>query len=263
MYYEQLQKNLFARVNCSPEVLDTIAYGISAWELFCQLPKEIKERFKYPTQVDAGYFRKTQKSGADNKEYYHFQGNHSELVEQFGLGDLVRSNETVRRFFEYAQKVFELTEPTIERIADDLGEHYPRVREYQRSHSAQRTIRFLCYDPYDPARESLAHQHFDRGGFTTQWFASHPGLEYLDWDMTWKPLNSTDDSITLIAGYSLEKLTEHQLEKTWHRVAPPSNLLPGVRRTSVVSFNEMPKEYDYDQSIRAQDQTPSYRRSQV
>lgn len=258
MHYEQLQDHLFSQVPCSPEVINFISSGISTWEAFCRLPQEIKELFTYPVDVDSGYFRKGQKTVGDRKQYYHFRGTHSDLLEQYGLQELVDCNSILTEFFNYAQKVYDLTRPIIEDVANDLGRRHPEVVSHGRSNPHERTLRFLLYDPYDPTRENLAYRHFDRGGYTVQWFASHPGLEYLDWDGAWKPLASATDTATLIAGYSLEKLTGGELQKTWHRVVPPPDLLPGVERTSVVSFNELPKEYDYDQSVRAQDHEPSY-----
>lgn len=259
MYFNQLRDNLFATVHF-PQELSELMKQVGVWRDFCKLSPEIKQQFAFSdeqVEIDPGYKIRSRVGGREDKEYFHYLPINKDILVRNDLELAARQTPEVQHFFDFSEQLFNLTDPLIEGIAQDLSAEIPEIVEIVRRSKPNRIIRFLHYTPQDSAEKMLADQHFDRSGFTLHLYESHLGLELLDWNMQWIPAPMGEGKTITFTGYQMEQLTKGVCQKTWHRVLKNESLRD-TTRISVVLFVPFTGVISYDQSTRSQDQIPGY-----
>lgn len=245
-----LYNDLFAVVEYPQELADQVAAAQPLWEEFCSLPQEIKSRFDFPDEDwNFGYIKKGSKENEDEKEYYHFAANHQELLDKHNLNDLVEQEPQAAAFFSYCEKLlglvteFAVTHNTA--LAKD-NPHLDGLVEQTASgfEKSLGLIRFLHYTPAQDA-EILADAHFDRGAMTFHLYESQEGLQFLNWDGSWRNSPVEEGKTVLFTGYGLESLSDGVLQRTWHRVMPDPHA-QSPERYSIVLFCDFPDVPGWD-----------------
>jgi isopenicillin N synthase-like dioxygenase len=114
-------------------------------------------------------------------------------------------------------------------LADDYFE--PAVRD------GDSILRLLRYPPLGPgASGERAAAHEDINAITLLLGAEEAGLELLDRDGAWRPINPPPGSLVVNIGDMLQRLTNHVLPSTTHRVVNPAAERRGSARYSMPFF---------------------------
>jgi isopenicillin N synthase-like dioxygenase len=106
-------------------------------------------------------------------------------------------------------------------------------------------LRLLHYPP-TPAqgRNIRAGAHEDINVITLLLGAEEAGLEVLDRDGAWLPINPPPGSLVCNIGDMLQRLTNHRLPSTTHRVVNPAPERRGVSRYSTPFFLHFNPDYE-------------------
>jgi isopenicillin N synthase-like dioxygenase len=105
-------------------------------------------------------------------------------------------------------------------------------------------LRLLHYPPVEgptPAVRAAAHE--DINAITLLLGAEEAGLELLDRDGRWLPINPPPGSLVVNIGDMLQRLTNHVLPSTTHRVVNPSPERRGAARYSMPFFLHFAPDY--------------------
>ena len=98
-------------------------------------------------------------------------------------------------------------------------------------------LRLLHYPPVPPGGPGVrAGAHEDINAITLLLGAEEAGLELLDRDGRWLPVQPPPGSVVCNIGDMLQRLTNHALPSTTHRVANPAAERQGVARYSTPFF---------------------------
>jgi isopenicillin N synthase-like dioxygenase len=98
-------------------------------------------------------------------------------------------------------------------------------------------LRLLHYPPLAPGHQGVrAGAHEDINAITLLLGADEAGLEILDRDGRWLAVNPPPGSVVVNIGDMLQRLTNHRLPSTTHRVSNPAGDRLGVARYSMPFF---------------------------
>jgi len=98
-------------------------------------------------------------------------------------------------------------------------------------------LRLLHYPPVAPGAEGVrAGAHEDINAITLLLGAEEAGLEILDRGGRWLPVNPPPGAVVVNIGDMLQRLTNHRLPSTTHRVVNPSGERAGRSRYSTPFF---------------------------
>ncbi len=106
-------------------------------------------------------------------------------------------------------------------------------------------LRLLHYPPIDADAPGVrAGAHEDINVITLLLGAEEAGLEVLDRDGRWLPINAPPGAVVCNIGDMLQRLTNHALPSTTHRVVNPPPERRGVSRYSTPFFLHFEPEYE-------------------
>ena len=106
-------------------------------------------------------------------------------------------------------------------------------------------LRLLHYPPIDGDAPGVrAGAHEDINVITLLLGAEEAGLEVLDRDGRWLPINAPPGAVVCNIGDMLQRLTNHVLPSTTHRVVNPPPERRGVSRYSTPFFLHFEPEYE-------------------
>jgi isopenicillin N synthase-like dioxygenase len=110
--------------------------------------------------------------------------------------------------------------------------------------SGDSVLRLLHYPPVPAAGEAVrAAPHEDINAITLLLGAEEAGLELLDRDGRWLALSPPAGSLVVNIGDMLQRLTNHVLPSTTHRVANPAPERAGAARYSMPFFLHFAPDY--------------------
>ncbi len=259
MYYQKLKEQLFVDIDYPKSIADLIG-DAEAWNNFCKLPRELKEKFSFLNQqkeTDIGYFWRSKSEGREDKEYFHIYPNMREMIQADGLDDLVESNPVLKEFFDYTDRVYESVHNFALSIGSEMGKEIPGLARLVRDRKIRSVLRLLHYTNTDDT-EVIATQHFDRSLYTLHLYESAPGLQFLNYDMKWTDAPVSNGQTVVFSGYRIEKLSDEDLQKTWHRVVKVGAQRDRISLVLFVWTDAVP---GYSQDSRSQDLAPSYTRA--
>ncbi len=148
--------------------------------------------------------------------------------------------------FEALYQAFDETGAIIlSRIATylELGEHWfdPAIAD------GNSVMRLLHYPPLeDSAGEAIrAGAHEDINLITLLLGAEEAGLELLTKQGTWMPANPPKDALVINIGDMLQRLTNHVLPSTTHRVRNPEGARTGFSRYSMPFFLHLRSDFPF------------------
>ncbi|HEX9956196.1 MAG TPA: 2-oxoglutarate and iron-dependent oxygenase domain-containing protein [Fibrella sp.] len=210
---------------------------------FFSAPDEVKKQYEHPElNGQRGYIGKGRETAkgfkvADLKEFYHIGQPEPE-------GDMP-ANILPAEYPEFAQytvdtyRILEQTGKTLLRAIAlylNLPEDYfdAKVRK------GDSILRALHYFPLDPNTTPdgavRAAAHGDINLITLLMGASADGLEVLRRDGQWIAITALPDQIVVNVGDMLDRLTNHRLKSTIHRVVNPPREKMGMSRYSIPFF---------------------------
>lgn len=261
-----LYNNLFAVIPYPEELADEVLVVAELWREFCALPQDVKSQFTILGQHEdwnSGYIARSTKENHDEKEYYHFQPNHLEIVSSLDVEHVFEQYPVVKEFLESCDSVVRRLKDFVHNHASKLAQNNEHLRDlpdqflagFEKNYSL---LRFLHYTP-DPKSELLAEPHFDIGGMTFHVYENSEGLQFMDWDGSWKDAPLIEGSTVMFNAYGLESMSDGVLQRTWHRVVPKEG--QAKERYSGVFFADFPDNPNWDTTKlgRAKFQPMEYR----
>lgn len=219
---------------------------------FFNLEDATKQKYEFPElSGQRGYIGKNKETAKgfkkpDLKEFYHVgQPNPRE-----GMPGNIFPDE-VPKFKEVTLKTFEIFENTgrqlLRAIANylNLPEDYFEDKVYQ-GDSILRALHYFPIENPDLLEEGAvrAAAHGDINLITLLMGASAEGLEVLRHDGEWIPVTALPDQIIINVGDMLDRLTNHKLKSTIHRVVNPPKEKLKTSRYSIPFFMHPRAEMD-------------------
>ncbi len=213
---------------------------------FFMLPDEVKLRYeKKELAGQRGYISKGREKAkgrntGDLKEFYHVgqptENKLDEYPENIWPAEVPEFEALTLEAFNTLQ---EAGIQMLRAIALHLGldELYfdDKVRQ---GNSILRQIHYFPIENPDeiPADAVRAAEHGDINLITLLMGASADGLQVLRRDGTWIPITALPDQIVVNVGDMLDRLTNHKLKSTIHRVVNPPREKMGTSRFSIPFF---------------------------
>jgi len=249
-----LYNNLFALIPYPDHLAQEVVQVAELWKEFCKLPLEVKRKFTYPTENEdwhSGYIHRTVQAGHDDKEYYHFQPNHSEFLGASENQKSLDEYPIIQEFFnscdEVVIKLYDFILDHTYKLAED-NEHLANLpAQFVQGFSENYALlRFLHYTP-EPDSEVLAKPHFDIGGMTFHVYENSEGLQFLDYENKWRDAPLVEGSTVMFNAYGLESMSGEVLQRTWHRVVRKDGM--PEERFSAVFFADFPDNPNWDTTV--------------
>jgi isopenicillin N synthase-like dioxygenase len=230
---------------------DLTANLYQASEAFFQAPDEVKRSYDRPElNGQRGYVGKGRETAkgfkvADLKEFYHIGQPEPE-------GEMPANvlPEEYPAFSEYAVETYRILEHTGKTLLRAIALYLALPEAYfeAKVYKGDSILRALHYFPLDPATTPegavRAAAHGDINLITLLMGASADGLEVLRRDGQWIAITALPDQIIVNVGDMLDRLTNHRLKSTIHRVVNPPREKMGTSRYSIPFFMHPRAEMD-------------------
>ncbi|MBX2840943.1 MAG: isopenicillin N synthase family oxygenase [Flammeovirgaceae bacterium] len=225
---------------------------------FFTLSDEVKKKYEKPEIFNQrGYISKGKehakgRTTGDLKEFYHI-----------GQPDLDRKNHNfddypdnvwpseIPAFEEIGTEVFTTLEKTGLQILKAIAIHLGLDENYfeERASKGNSILRPIHYYPIEnpedvPEDAVRAAEHGDINLITLLMGASADGLQVLRRDGAWIPITALPNQIVVNVGDMLDRLTNHKLKSTIHRVVNPPKEKMNTSRYSIPFFMHPKSEMD-------------------
>lgn len=221
-------------------------------------PSELKLKYDIPGIAgQRGYIGKGRETAkgfkvADLKEFYHIGQERAE-----GDNDPIWSEYPPNYFPEEIPEFKDLTIQTYQTLENagkallraialylGLPEDYFEAK-VKNGNSILRAIHYFPLDPETVQPGAVrAAAHGDINLITLLMGASAEGLEVLRRDGAWIPITALPDQVIVNVGDMLDRLTNHKLKSTIHRVVNPPREKMGTSRFSIPFFMHPRSEMD-------------------
>ncbi len=233
---------------------DTIEMLYDQVKTFFSLPKAAKKQCEIEGLAgQRGYtsFGKEHAKGSDApdlKEFYQWgqtvQGEElakDHYPDNVMVRDLPAFNEVIQKAYRGFEKSGKYLLQAIA-IYLDLDEHYFD----DKIHNGNSILRAIHYPPIteEPKNAIRAEQHEDINLITLLVGASADGLELLNKENVWLPINAGPGEIVVNVGDMLQRLTNNKLRSTTHRVVNPPREKWNTSRYSIPFFLHPRSEMD-------------------
>jgi len=210
---------------------------------FFKQPDDVKKKYEFSElSGQRGYIGKGKETAkgfkvADLKEFYH-------VGQPAPEGEMPHNifPEEVPEFKEYTLKVYETFENTGKTLLRAIALYLGLDENYfeDKVRNGDSILRALHYFPLDPATVPdgavRAAAHGDINLITLLMGASAEGLEVLRRDGKWIAITALPDQIVVNVGDMLDRLTNHNLKSTIHRVVNPPREKMNTSRYSIPFF---------------------------
>lgn len=224
----------------TPELSQNLYKAI---ERFFSLPDEIKQKYEIAGLAgQRGYIgkgkehAKGRKTG-DLKEFYHIG---QEVSDDDPIKKLYPDNvwpDEVPELEQYALKVYRTLENAGKEILRAIALYLDLEEDYfdNKVRNGNSILRPIHYFPIEnpeevPADAVRAAEHGDINLITLLMGASADGLQVLRRDGKWIPITALPEQLVVNVGDMLDRLTNHKLKSTIHRVVnPPKELMKNSR----------------------------------
>jgi isopenicillin N synthase-like dioxygenase len=213
-------------------------------ERFFALPTEIKKKYEFPELAgQRGYIGKGKETAkgfkvADLKEFYHVG-----QPEPIGTMPSNIFPDEFPDFRQYTLEVYKTFENTGKTLLRAIAIYLNLPEEYfeDKVKNGDSLLRALHYFPIEnpdllPEGAVRAAAHGDINLITLLMGASAEGLEVLRRDGKWIAITALPDQIVVNVGDMLDRLTNHKLKSTIHRVVNPPREKMGTSRYSIPFF---------------------------
>jgi len=236
-----------------PEAMVGRAFDVT--QRFFALPDETKRRYLVPGGAgQRGYtpFGIETAKGADRadlKEFWHVGRN---LPAGHPLALRMPHNLSVAEipaFDSATTQLFEAMDGIGLRILRGIAVYLGLTPDFFRAHVqyGNSILRLLHYPPLKPGAVGIrAGAHEDINVITLLLGAEEAGLQLLDRDGVWRDIDPPPGCIVVNVGDMLQRLTNHVLPSTTHRVVNPAPARAGLPRYSMPFFQHFAPDYMID-----------------
>jgi len=216
---------------------------------FFALPDAVKQKYEIPGLAgQRGYIGKGKehakgRNTGDLKEFYHVG---QEVTDNDPIKKEYPDNvwpEELPEFKNIALEVYRRLEKTGVQMLRALALYLELPENYfddkvKHGNSILRPIHYYPIENPDsvPADAVRAAEHGDINLITLLMGASADGLQVLRRDGKWIPITALPDQLVVNVGDMLDRLTNHKLKSTIHRVVNPPRALMGTSRFSIPFF---------------------------
>jgi isopenicillin N synthase-like dioxygenase len=230
-------------------------YGNS--QAFFDLPDEVKQKYEHPEiGYQRGYTGRGKESAkgsstGDLKEFYHFGQTVSDgdpIAKEYPENVLV---EELPAFNEAALESYATLEKAGKNLLRSIAIYLDLAEDFfeDKVHNGNSILRPIHYYPIQdpdsvPADAVRAAAHGDINLITLLMGASAEGLQVLRRDGFWIPITALPDQVVVNVGDMLDRLTNHKLKSTIHRVVNPPREKMGNSRYSIPFFMHPRSEMD-------------------
>lgn len=202
---------------------------------FFQLPLETKQKYKCPAgggqrgYTAFGVEHAKNSKFPDLKEFWHV--GREKLVDEARFGQYFPANIWPTEIPEFKQTMLDLydgLDTTSIAVLDALGMALDVPQSYFRTmlQDGNSILRPIHYPPLAagaPANAVRSAAHEDINLITVMVGATTSGLELLDRDGKWLPVNCNEKQLVVDSGDMLSRLTNDVIPATTHRVVNPSD----------------------------------------
>lgn len=210
---------------------------------FFQAPDEVKQKYEHPElHGQRGYVGKGKETAkgfkvADLKEFYH--------VGQPDPVDGMPGNvfpEEFPQFREHTVETYRTLENAGKTLLRAIALYLELPEDYfeDKVKNGDSILRAIHYFPLNPdvvpEGAVRAAAHGDINLITLLMGASAEGLEVLRRDGQWIPITALPDQVIINVGDMLDRLTNHKLKSTIHRVVNPPREKMNTPRYSIPFF---------------------------
>ncbi len=235
----------FAIINNHGIAPELIKRAEAAAKAFFALPENVKRGYKLPNAGgQRGYtpFGVETAKGAtqhDLKEFWHVG---RELPPGDPLRQFMPDNIWPREIADFEATFSELYsafETAGLRVLSAIARHLKLPPDWFEDtvENGNSILRLLHYPPIGPDAPGVrAGAHEDINTITLLLGAEEAGLELLDRDGRWLPVSPHEGELVINVGDMLQRLTNHQLKSTTHRVVNPPPERRGKARYSMPFF---------------------------
>lgn len=211
---------------------------------FFSLPEAEKRKYEFPELFgQRGYISKGKETAkgfkiADLKEFYH-------IGQPEPVGDMAANvfPDEFPDFKAYTIEVYKTFENTGKTLLKAIALYLGLDEDYfeDKVKNGDSILRALHYFPIEnpdlvPDGAVRAAAHGDINLITLLMGASAEGLEVLRRDGKWIAITALPDQIVVNVGDMLDRLTNHKLKSTIHRVVNPPREKMGTSRFSIPFF---------------------------
>ncbi len=226
-----------------------------AVQRFFFLPEDEKKKYEHPELFgQRGYIGKGKETAkgfkvADLKEFYH-------VGQPEPVGDMAHNvfPDEFPEFEEYTTEVYKTFENAGKTLLKAIAIYLDLAEDFfeDKVKNGDSMLRALHYFPIEnpdlvPDGAVRAAAHGDINLITLLMGASAEGLEVLRRDGKWIAITALPDQIVVNVGDMLDRLTNHKLKSTIHRVVNPPREKMGTSRFSIPFF--MHPRADMDLSL--------------
>jgi isopenicillin N synthase-like dioxygenase len=224
------------------------------------LDDHIKSKYEKPDiGFQRGYTGKGKehakgRNTGDLKEFYHVGQELEGITDSDPVKTIYPANiwpEEVSGFKEISLKVYKTIEAAGKNILRAIALHLELPENYfddkvKNGNSILRPIHYFPIENPDevPADAVRAAEHGDINLITLLMGASADGLQVLRKDGKWIPITALPDQLVVNVGDMLERLTNHKLKSTVHRVVNPPREKMNSSRYSIPFFMHPRSEMD-------------------
>lgn len=220
-----------------------------ASKAFFDLKDEVKQKYEHPEiGFQRGYTGKGKehakgRNTGDLKEFYHFG---QTITDGDPIGAEYPDNvlvDEVPAFNEASLEAFATLEKAGKTMLRAIALYLELPEDYfeDKVHNGNSILRLLHYFPIEdpdsvPEDAVRAAAHGDINLITLLMGASADGLQVLRRDGKWIPITALPDQVVVNVGDMLDRLTNHKLKSTIHRVVNPPREKMGTSRYSIPFF---------------------------
>ena len=230
---------------------DRIDQAIADAKAFFALPEAVKRQYVVGVGGQRGYipFGIETAKGADKvdlKEFWHMG---RDLPPGHRFAELMPPNvwpAEVPRFHESIAWLYGALDELGKRVLGSIALYLDLPRDFfdRTVDDGNSVLRLLHYPPIPADAEGVrAGAHEDINVITLLLGAEEAGLEVLDRDGHWLPINPPPGAVVCNIGDMLQRLTNHVLPSTTHRVVNPPPERRGVARYSTPFFLHFNPDY--------------------
>jgi isopenicillin N synthase-like dioxygenase len=229
-----------------------VANTYTAIKQFFALPNEVKAKYHKPGQGGArgytavGVEKAKDSNHPDLKEFWHVgreldgPAPHASLYPNVWPTEVEGFKQATYALYSELEK---LGNTVLEALALFLGQQQSYFAD--KVNYGNSILRPIHYPPIkDTSTQSIrAGQHEDINLITLLVGSNEAGLEILRRDGSWLPVTTIEGTIVVNIGDMLQRLTNHVLPSTTHRVVNPAGLAAGEPRYSIPFFMHPNPDY--------------------
>jgi len=224
---------------------------------FFALPEGIKTKYEVPELAgQRGYIGKGKehakgRTTGDLKEFYHIGQN---VVDNDSIKEQYPDNiwpEELPEMENVGLEAYKTLEKTGKQMLSAIALYLGLEEDYfeNKVHNGNSILRPIHYFPIEnpdeiPEDAVRAAEHGDINLITLLMGASADGLQVLRRDGEWIPITALPEQIIVNVGDMLDRLTNHKLKSTIHRVVNPPRELMTTSRFSIPFFMHPRSEMD-------------------